>query len=122
MAYKIVTAFKLGEPPEERVYFRSLTRSGVESVLYEVGKPTHPRPGCGPLAAFDTLKNVELFKKKSGWGRSPVFRCRIKRETKETTLYSKGGITYSCQPSPQGTVLCKKIILTKRISQLYSKY
>lgn len=83
-------------------------------VIYEVGKPTIPKKGYGPLAAFKTMKNVEEFKSLNGWKEEPVFRCRVKKDKKSTSVSTP---TYH-KPAyrlPSGTVLCKSITLTKQI-------
>lgn len=121
MAYKIVTCL-LHEG--RQIGYRSLVRRGTGEVLYKVGEPTKPQPNCGPLAAFKTLKDVNLFKRANGWRDCPVFRCRVKKETEEATLFIKRGSDNEFSlpwylafrgPLPQGTVLCKEITLTKRI-------
>ncbi len=105
--------------------FESLTISPhYGGVIYKVGKPTHPSPNCGPLAAFRTLKDVKDFQRRhgkasfwNGWRGDPVFRCRVKKETKEDNLFVtiNSMIDSFSGDLPPGTILCKEITLTKLI-------
>jgi len=114
MSYKIVrSTFIKGEE-----IFKSLTMSLFRGgVVYEVGKPTRPLPDCGPLAAFETLRDVEEFKRLRGWTHEPVFRCRIKKEIKKDNLFitADGKIEQLFGGLPPGTILCKEITLIRLI-------
>jgi len=116
MPYKIVSSHG------DEEHFRSLTREYSQGgVAYEVGKPTHPLPNCGPLAAFKTLEDVKNFKLAHGWPGSPVFRCKVKKEERESKLFAphkrrEDGVEHFIGTLPVGTILCKKITLIERIS------
>lgn len=101
-------------------FFESLTISPCwGGVIYRVGEPTRPSPDCGPLAAFRTLQDVKDFKKRYGWRADPVFRCRVKKEMKEDSLFVtvNGEIERNIptESLPSGTILCKEVTLIKLI-------
>jgi hypothetical protein len=115
MAYKIVRGGFVDEKGASTIY-KSLTRLTKETgqVIYEVGKPTRPTKGCGPLCAFDSIEAAKLFKHAHGWYSAPVFLCKIERDKKNTQPYTSFGLE-PVVPLPPGTILCKKVTLTKRI-------
>lgn len=80
-------------------------------VEYRIGETTVPRPGCGPLVAFKTIKSASQFYSSPG-DICPLHKA-IVRKSKSTHVWTPlGGKTSSL---PSGSVLCDSVTLGERI-------
>ena len=80
-------------------------------VVYEVGKTTKPREGCGPLAAFDTKKQAMDYIFGGDCARTiKLWRCDYE-PSQGYTLFVPGIVLYPTT----GTVFADSITLLEEI-------
>jgi len=110
MPYKIVSSKQI---PDE---YQSLAENSEATVIYAIGIKTKPNPKCGPLTAFQTMKDVYNFAQCNGWYDYPIFKVRIiKYKGKRKALWSLTDRELGICHLPPGTVLCSSITLIKRV-------
>lgn len=103
-AYKVVEKLSNG----------SLTSCFIEhpKMTYAIGVKTVPPENCGPLAAFETLKDAkEFFNSRSSFR---IYKCEIE-ESNERALWN-GYIRREDWTLPAGTIFCDSITLLSEIS------
>ena len=87
-------------------------------VVYEVGKTTKPREGCGPLAAFDTKKQaMDCILNGNCISTFKLWRCDYE-PSKKCILFAPSypsRITTHQKSLPNGTVLAESITLLEEI-------
>ena len=111
---KIRTGFKVCD---NRYGFRSAFSFGKE-VSYEINTWTYQPHGCGPLAVFERLSDVDNFigHNITLMGTNETFLCEYE-ESREKELYDDKGnkFTYIL---PHGTALATRVKLIKKIKNL----
>jgi len=91
-------------------------------ITYMVGEPTRPRPGWGPLSAFESLREALVFRERNIYAIYPseIWLARAKSSS-EKALWQPTRPFYTKRhpklPSwcPPGTVLCDEITLIARV-------
>lgn len=117
VAYKIVQPkYPFCSPRMLFSYWIDLSSAYVE---YREEEWARPRKSCGPLAAFDTLRNAKEFREAVS-GRvivAPIYECQIARSEEKTLwLIDSAGNTCVQAGLPAGTILCSRIKLIKEVA------
>lgn len=86
--------------------YQSVASGSEASVEYEVGKPTCPKEGYGPLFAFSNLPDAEQFA--DTMFVATIFSAYGEGQTKHPSV--RGPVP------PKGTIFYKKITILKEIT------
>jgi len=89
----------------------SLTFEKGEGLEYKIGKITKPKKGWGPMAVFDTKKNVKFFCSIYRWSGANVRLLKVEYTPSRLNFLRKiiRGNSFVSTHSPTGTLFAKEV-------------